>query len=308
MGSPDFALPALERLIESARMRAHELAAVVSQPDRPAGRGRALRAPPAKELALRHSIPILQPERVNSAEALDALRALAPDAIVIAAYGQILKQPLLDIPRRGSLNVHASLLPRWRGAAPAAAAIRAGDELTGVSIQEVVLALDAGPVVAQRETLIADDDTTGSLNEALARTGADLLIDVVPAWERGEIEPRPQDDSKATYAPTIKRQDAEIDWSLSADEIWRAVRAYNPWPVAFTSLGGETLRILEARPLDDEPHMEPGTVVQTGGGFGVRCGSGTLAILRAQRAGKRAMSGEELLRGARELVGQRLGL
>jgi methionyl-tRNA formyltransferase len=303
MGSPDFAVPTLERLIESQ----HELAAVVSQPDRPAGRGRALRAPPAKELARRHSIPVLQPERVNSTEALDALRTIAPDAIVIAAYGQILKQPLLDIPMRGSLNIHASLLPRWRGAAPAAAAILAGDERTGVSIQQVVLALDAGPVLAQTGLPIEDHDTTASLNETLSHMGADLLIDVLPAWERGDIERRAQDDTHATYAPSIRREDAKVDWSLPATDIWRRVRAFNPWPVAFTSMNGEVLRILKARPLEDEPDVEPGTVTQASGGFGVRCGRGTLAVLRAQRAGRRAMSGAELLRGAFAMIGKRLG-
>jgi methionyl-tRNA formyltransferase len=303
MGSPEFAVPTLQRLIESD----HEVAAVVSQPDRPAGRGRALRSPPAKELAIAQEIPVLQPARVNSAEALDAIRTLAPDALVIAAYGQILKQPLLDIPKRGSLNVHASLLPRWRGAAPAAAAIIAGDETTGVSIQEVVLALDAGPVLARRELPIADDDTTGSLNDKLSRMGAELLIDVLAEWERGDITPEPQDDTLAMYAPQIKRADAQIDWSLPSTDIWRRVRAYNPWPVAFTSLDGEALRILEARPLDQENGVEPGTVVAADGGFGVRCGTGMLSIVRAQRAGKRVMSGGELLRGMSGLIGKRLG-
>jgi methionyl-tRNA formyltransferase len=256
---------------------------------------------------LQRSIPVLQPERANSAEALDALRALAPDALVIAAYGQILKQPLLDIPKRGSLNVHASLLPRWRGAAPAAAAIIAGDETTGVSIQEVVLALDAGPVLVRRELPIADDDTTGSLNDKLSRMGAELLVEVLAGWERRDITPEPQDDTLATYAPQIKREDAQIDWSLPATDIWRRVRAYNPWPVAFTSLDGEVLRVWEARPLDQEDGAEPGTVVAADGGFAVRCGAGKLSIVRAQRAGKRAMSGEELLRGTRGLIGKRLG-
>ncbi len=311
MGSPEFALPTLRRLIESE----HEIVAVVCQPDRPAGRGRALRPPPVKELAAAKGLPVLQPERVNAPDALASLRALAPDAIVIAAFGQILKRPLLDIPRRGALNVHASLLPRHRGASPVAAAIQAGDEETGVTIMEVVLALDAGPVVAQRALGIEPEDTTGTLTAKLAQLGADLLIETLPGWERGENTPRPQDDAQATYAPPVKRADAVIDWSLPAVEVWRRVRAYNPWPVATTTVAGEPLRILEAWPLDDEidtligtvVHLPEGASTPAGAGFAVRCGRGLLAVVRAQRAGRRAVSGEELLRGWRDLLGKRLG-
>jgi methionyl-tRNA formyltransferase len=310
MGSPEFALPTLRRLIESE----HDIVAVVCQPDRPAGRGRALRPPPVKELAEAQGLPVLQPERVNASDALASLRALAPDAIAIAAFGQILKQPLLDIPRRGALNVHASLLPRHRGASPVAAAILAGDEETGVTIMEVVLALDAGPVVAQRALGIDPQDTTGTLTAKLAQLGADLLIETLPGWERGETKSRPQDDARATYAPLVKSADAVIDWSLPAVEVWRRVRAYNPWPVAKTAVAGEPLRILEARPLDDEIDASAGTAVRlpegaapAGAGFAVRCGRGLLAVVRAQRAGRRAVSGEELLRGWRDLLGKRLG-
>ena len=311
MGSPEFALPTLRRLIESE----HDLVAVVTQPDRPAGRGRRLQPPPAKQLALEHGLPVLQPERVNALESLAALRELAPDAIVIAAYGQILRQPLLDLPRRGALNVHASLLPRYRGASPIAAAIIAGEEETGVTIQEVVLALDAGPIVAQRALPIDAHDTAGTLGEKLAQLGADLLVEVLPAWERGALTPAPQDDSQATYAPALRREDAFIDWSLPASDLWRRVRAYKPWPVATTTLDGEPLRILEAWPLKDEGDEPPGIVVAlpegtdapAGAGFAVRCGRGSLAVVRAQRAGKRPLSGAELLRGARSLLGTRLG-
>lgn len=311
MGSPSFALPTLRRLLESE----HKVVGVVTQPDRPAGRRRALRPPPAKELALAHGLPVLQPERVNAPEALEAIRALAPDTLIIAAYGQILKQPLLDIPKRGALNVHASLLPKYRGAAPAAAAILAGEKETGVTILEVVLALDAGPIVAQRSLAITPEDTTGTLNEKLAVLGADLLLEVLPAWARGELTPRPQEEALASYAPPIRREDAIIDWTLPAVEVWRRVRAYNPWPVATTTAAGEALRIWAAWPLTTEPDAPPGTVVALpreaetppGAGFAVRCGRGSLAIVRAQRPGKRAMSGEELLRGFQELPGKRLG-
>ncbi len=311
MGSPDFSLPTLGKLIESE----HEVVGVVCQPDRPAGRGRELRPPPAKELAQEHGLRVLQPIRVNRQEPLDAIRALAPEAIVVAAYGQILKQPLLDIPTRGSLNVHASLLPKYRGAAPAAAAIIAGEETAGVTIMEVILALDAGPILTQRDLPIEPQDTTDSLNGKLSELGTDLLLDTLPRWERGELTPQPQDDAQSIYAPMLTREDAVIDWSLPAADIWRRVRAFVPWPVATTSLNGEHLRILEAWPLDGEPGIAPGTVIDlptasdapAGAGFAVRCGQGVLAIVRAQRSGKRPLSGVELLRGYRELIGARLG-
>ena len=310
MGSPVFALPALQRLIDSE----HEVAGVVTQPDRPAGRRRALRSPPAKDLALARGLPVLQPERVNTPGALDAIRALAPDVIVVAAYGQILKQPLLDIPKRGALNVHASLLPDYRGAAPVAAVIVAGEEQTGVTIMEVILALDAGPVVAQRALPIDPRDTTGTLTEKLAALGGDLLIEVLSAWARGDLVATPQDGGLATYAPQIRREDAMIDWSLPAVEVWRRVRAYNPWPVATTSVGGEPLRILEAWPIESEAGEPSGTVVPLpgdatvpGAAFAVRCGRGLLAVVRAQRPGKRVVLGDELLRGYRGLIGKRLG-
>ena len=310
MGSPEFALPTLRRLIASD----HELVGVVTQPDRPAGRGRGLRPPPAKELAQAHGLPVLQPERVNAPEAFAGLRALAPDAIVIAAYGQILKQPLLDLPQRGTLNVHASLLPKYRGAAPAAAAILAGEEATGVTILEVVLALDAGPILDQRALPIEPHDATGTLNEKLAELGANLLIDVLPAWEQGDLTAQPQDEAQASYARTLRREDARIDWSRPAVDVWRQVRAYSPWPVATTSVDGEPLRILEAWPLAGQPDARPGTVLAlpqdaaapAGAGFAVRCGDGLLAVVRAQRSGRRVLSGEELLRGFRALLGKRL--
>ena len=310
MGSPAFALAALRELIKSE----HEVVGVVTQPDRRAGRGRATRRAPAAELAAEHGLQLLQPANVNTAESLEMLRAWEPEALIVAAYGQILKQPLLDLPTRGALNVHASLLPKHRGAAPSVGALLAGDIETGVSIQEVVLALDAGPIVAQEAMQITDDDTTGSLNEKLSVLGSELLMRVLAPWARGETKATPQDDAVATYSPSVKREDAVIDWTLSADDVWRRVRAYSPWPVATTSVNGESLRILEARPLD-APSGMPGTVVPLpedanvppGTGFAVTCGEGALAVVRGQRAGKRQLSGEDLLRGFQELMGKRLG-
>lgn len=311
MGSPEFALPTLRRLIESD----HDVVGVVTQPDRPAGRGRSMRRPPAAALAVEHGLALLQPGNVNTDDALEVLRAWRPETLIVAAYGQILKRPLLDIPTRGALNVHASLLPRHRGAAPSVGALVAGDDETGVTIQEVVLKLDAGPIVAQRRLPILDDDTTGTLNEKLSKLGAELLIEVLPAWERGEVDAIPQDEEEATFSPSVKREDAVIDWSMSASDVWRRVRAYAPWPVATTIAGGEPLRILEAWPAEAGTGREPGMVIKLpdqsdlppGAGFAVTCGAGALVVVRAQRAGKRPLSGIELLRGYSTLLGKRLG-
>ena len=324
MGSPDFALPALSRLLESE----HEVAAVYTQPDRPAGRGRGLQAPPAKELALAHAVPVFQPARVSAPETVAELARLAPDLIVIAAYGQILKQPVLDVPRRGVLNVHASLLPRHRGAAPVAAAILAGDEETGVTIMRTELALDAGPILAQRRTAISPRDTAGTLTDRLAEEGADLLIEVLTAWLDGSLVPTPQDASKATYAPMLRKEDGRIDWTLPGEDIWRRVRAFTPWPGAFTHLDGQPLRLLETWPLagktggTDVDRLPAGTVVECPPrantpseagmpagqpGFAVVAGRGLLAIVRVQLAGRRALTAAEFLRGQRDLKGKRLG-
>jgi methionyl-tRNA formyltransferase len=311
LGSPDFALPTLRNLTQSE----HDLAGVITQPDRRAGRGRTLRRPAVKDLAQSLGVPVLQPASVNAKESLDWVRDCTPDALVIAAFGQILRQPLLDIPKLGSLNVHASLLPKYRGAAPVAAAILAGEQVTGVTIMEVVLALDAGPVVAQREVAIGPQETTGTLTSRLAEAGADLLIETLGPWSRGDVTKQPQDESQATYAKPIRREDAVIDWSLPARDIWLRVRAYNPWPAATTTVDGEPLRILEALPLEHVHDAAVGTVVplpagadgRPGAGFAVVCGHGLLAVVEAQRPGRRALSGEELLRGWPSLLSRRLG-
>ncbi len=312
MGSPAFAVPTLRALVEGS----HDVVGVVTQPDRPAGRGRAWTPPPAKVFALERGLHVLQPVDVSSPPSVERLRALEPDVIVVAAYGQILRRAVLDIPKRGSLNVHASLLPYHRGASPLAAAILAGDEVTGVSIMEVVRALDAGPVVARIEEAISLFDTTGALEERLAEKGARLLADILDDWAERRIEAEPQDDSLATYAPMIKRSDAKIDWSLSAEDIWRRVRAYNPWPVAHTYWRGAELRVWEAWPADHDRQGQPGTVYQpesvsVGGRdvetFLVQTGRGVLAVLQVQRTGKRVLAGIEFLRGQRNLIGEVLG-
>jgi methionyl-tRNA formyltransferase len=309
MGSPAFALPSLRALVESG---VGEVVAVYTPPDREAGRGRVPQPPPVKGLAQEYGLPVCQPRNFRSEEPVAKLRAWAPDVIIVAAYGQILPRSVLAVPTRGLLNVHASLLPRWRGAAPIAHAILAGDRETGVTIMEIVPALDAGPIVSQRPVTISDEDTAGSLSERLANVGAALLIETLPGWYAGEIVPQPQDDSLATYAPPLTKEDGLIDWTEPAIQIWRRVRAYNPWPVARAILpSGEPLSILQARPLDWPAGSPPGTVLPAPsgtieGGFVITAGSGAILPLLVQRAGRRPLPAADFLRGQRGLLGSRL--
>ena len=309
-GSPDFAVATLRALLDAGR----EVVAVVTQPDRPAGRGHALLPPPVKVLAQEYGLPVLQPGRVSDPEPVEELRAFKPDVFIVAAYGQILRQRVLDLPSRGTLNVHASLLPRHRGASPIAAAILAGDGQTGVTIMEMVRALDAGPMVARVELPISPFDTTGSLEPRLAKAGAQLLIETLDGWYEGEVIAVPQDESLVTYAPQLLREDARLDWSLPAEDLWRRVRAFNPWPVAYTYLGGAELRILEVWPLAGDSGAEPRTVLAPEAlpaeagppheeTFSVQAGSGRLAIRRLQLTGRKALSGSDFLRGRRDLIG-----
>ena len=306
MGSPEFALPSLRRLIGAG----HEIAGVYTQPDRPVGRGRRLASPPAKVLAIDHGLPVFQPESIGSLDAVAQLRSLAPDVGVIAAYGQILRQSVLDVPPHGILNVHASLLPRWRGAAPVPAAILAGDARTGATIMRVVRALDAGPMLDRVEVEILPHDTAGTLLERVAESGAALLVDVLPRWVAGQIPARPQEESLATYAPQINRTDALIDWKTdSADFVCRKVRAYNPWPVAYSHLDGEPLRILESVAIERNAAAEPGTIRDLAdgpGAFAVATAAGDVAIVRVQAAGRNAMSAADFLRGHPEIIGKQL--
>lgn len=312
LGSPEFAIPALERLIASG----HEIVGVYTQPDRPAGRGRRPAPPPVKELALRHGLPVFQPASISSPASVEQLRSLQPDVGVIAAYGQLLKQAVLDVPPHGFLNVHASLLPRWRGAAPIPAAILHGDDETGATIMLVERKMDAGPVLGAVRLPILPEDTTATLTPRIAEAGAGLLVDLLPKWVRGEITPQPQDEARATYAPAIKKTDALIDWDRDDAELaWRKVRAYNPWPVAYSFLDGQPLRILEAVPLHVKRDAPPGTIftiteaetdAPRGAAFAVVAARHALAIVRVQGAGGRPMASADYLRGHRGIVGKRL--
>lgn len=302
LGSPEFALPSLRAVIAAG----HEIVGVFTQPDRPAGRGRALLPPPVKALALKHGLPVFQPKRISRPEHVESLRALQPDVGVIAAYGQILKQPVLDVPPLGILNVHASLLPRWRGAAPVTAAILAGDAESGATIMKVELALDAGPMLAAVRVPIAASDTTGTLTSRIADAGAALLIDVLPRWAEGEIEATPQDNALATYAPQIEKSDGLIRWDRdSATQIERQVRAYNPWPIAHGLLDGKPLRILEAR-VSATASGAPGTIALVDGNIIVAAAGGGLLLERMQPPGGKAMVARDYLNGHREIIGKRL--
>lgn len=311
IGTPDFAVPSLRRLAADG----YEIAAVITQPDRATGRHRnRLTPPPVKEAALELGLPVHQPASLRDPDAVARLRALQPEVVVVVAYGQILRQDVLGIPPRGVINVHASLLPKYRGASPITAAILAGDEETGVSIMLMDAGMDTGPVLAQRLEGISPHDTTGSLSSRLAKLGADLLADTLPRWLGGEIEPQPQDNSQATVTRLIRKEHGAIDWTLPAVDTWRRVRAYNPWPGAYTALNGEQITIWNAWPLASDSPEAPGTVValppELGddtpeSAFAVQTGTGLLAVVELQRAGRRAVSSAEFLRGAPSLVGRR---
>jgi methionyl-tRNA formyltransferase len=311
MGTSEFALPSLSRLVESE----HEVVAVYTQPDRPAGRGKHPTPPPVKVWALERGLPALQPEKVSAPEEVARLAEFRPDFIVAAAYGQILRERVLQVPSNGAINIHPSLLPRHRGASPVAAAILAGDEETGVTVMLMSLALDEGPILAQRRIPVAPKDTTGTLTDRLAVIGSELLMETLPHFADGTIQPQPQDPSGVTYAPMVYKEDALIDWKLPATEIWRRVRAYNPWPGAFTYLDGLPLRILEAWPLTENSEEPPGTVVSSPrspeerlkGAFAIQTGAGLLAILVVQKAGRRPLPATDFLRGERDLIGRSLG-
>lgn len=298
-GTPSFAVPSLDALLASE----HEVVGVVTQPDRPRGRGHQITEAPVTQRARLAGVPILQPTRLKDAEFLDAFRAWKADLGVVAAYGRLLPQALLDIPPRGLINVHASLLPAWRGASPIQRAVLNGDPVSGVTIMRVVLALDAGAMLARVEVHIAADDTTGSLEGRLATAGASLLRDVVDRMGRGETIPEvPQDDARATLAPKIDKQDGLVDWTQPAHVLDWHVRGMQPWPGAFTFVDGQRLVVREAavdpRPTGDAP---PGLAIAADGDALVfACGEGTaLRVLRVQPDGKRVMTAREWRLGRR---------
>ncbi len=300
MGTPAFALPSLRQLIP-----AHDVIAVVTQPDRPAGRNKRLKQSPVKQLAASDGIPILQPRRIREPEALDMLADLDADLFVVVAFGQILPQALLDLPRQGALNVHASLLPRWRGAAPIPAAIRAGDTESGVTIMLLDAGLDTGPLLSRQAVTLARDETGQSLHDGLAVLGADLLSQTVPRYLAGDIRPQAQDDALATHAPQLKKSDGRIDWTRPAAEIERLARAFTPWPGAFTEWQGKQLKVVAGR--EGEGNLPPGQVADHKGTIAIGTGAGVYLPSELQMAGKKRLPVSDFVNGYREFVGARLG-
>jgi len=306
MGTPAFAVPVLEALADH-----HDVVGVISQPDRPAGRGGAKATPlpsPAKAAALARGLPVYQPPKLHTPEAAEQIARWGPDVVVVAAFGQILRPAVLALPPHGCLNVHASLLPCYRGAAPIPAAILAGEPVSGVTLMVMDEGLDTGPILAQEEWPLAPDETTASLTGSLARLGARLVVETLPYWLAGVIRPQPQDESQAIWSRPLTKEDGLLDWSRPAAQLDRQVRACDPWPGTYTWLGSERLRILRACPRPEWSGEElPGQVVVAGAGVGVVTGQGLLELLEVQLAGKKALSAELFARGRRGLIGSRLG-
>ncbi|HEY5682503.1 MAG TPA: methionyl-tRNA formyltransferase [Sulfuricaulis sp.] len=302
-GTPAFAVPALDSL----RRAGHVIRAVYTQPDRPAGRGRKLAASAVKQYAQTHGLEIRQPEKIAGEET--RLRADAPEALIVIAYGLLLPSTVLAIPRFGCINVHASLLPRWRGAAPIPRAIEAGDNETGVSIMQMEAGLDTGPVLAQTRTPIQETDNAQTLHDRLGRLGAETLVDTLARLARGDITAQAQDASRASYARKLSKEESSLDWSLPAAVLHCKIRAFNPWPVASTTWRGKTLRAWEVGPLETRhSHGTPGNVVQTdAAGIRVQTGEGVLTLTRLQAEGGKILAAADFLNGHELAVGERLG-
>ena len=301
MGTPDFAVPSLQALLDAG----HEVCAVYTQPDKPQGRKQILTAPPVKILAQQQGIPVYQPQTLKDETEQARLRALAPEAIIVVAYGKLLPKAVLDIPPRGCINVHGSLLPRWRGAAPIQWAVIAGDEKAGVTTMQLAEGLDTGDMLLTYETAVGARETAGELFDRLAQAGANLLVETLEKLDR--ITPRPQDDSQSCYAHMLDKAMAVIDWTKSAREIDCLVRGLNPWPVALTTLAGARLKIYAAEPA--EGSGKPGEVLESEPkkGLVVACGSGALALHEVQLVGGKRMQSADFLRGHAVPKGSILG-
>jgi methionyl-tRNA formyltransferase len=305
MGTPEFAVPSLRALVESPDF---DVVGVVTQPDRPAGRGQQVRESAVKRAAAALGLPVSQPTTLRAPEALAQMRAWSPDMVTVAAFGQILREDVLSLPPLGCVNVHASLLPRWRGAAPIQHAIRAGDSRTGATIMKMDVGLDTGPILLQREISIAPDETCASLHDRLASLGADLLTEALRRYVRGELLPQPQPEEGVTLAPSLSKADGAIDWRESVESIDRQVRAYTPWPGTFTHWQGGPLKVLRGAPLAGGiPGAAAGTLGLQEGAVVVQTGEGLYRLDEVQPAGKRPMSGEAFLAGRPEAVGCQLG-
>ena len=300
MGTPDFAVPSLQALIDAG----HDVCAVYTQPDKPQGRKQILTAPPVKTLALEHDIPVFQPNTLKNEDEQARLRELAPEVIIVVAYGKLLPKAVLDIPPHGCINVHGSLLPRWRGAAPIQWAVIAGDEMAGVTTMQMAEGLDTGDMLLTYETKVGEKETAGELFDRLAQSGAELLTQTLVKLD--EITPRPQDDAQSCYAHMLDKQMAVIDWSRSAHEIDCLIRGLNPWPIALTTLSGERLKVFAAEKANG--NGEPGTVLEADPkkGLTVACGEGALKLIEIQLVGGKRMKATDFLRGHVIEVGTKL--
>ena len=301
MGTPDFAVPSLQALIDAG----HDVCAVYTQPDKPQGRKQILTAPPVKTLALEHDIPVFQPNTLKNEDEQARLRELAPEVIIVVAYGKLLPKAVLDIPPHGCINVHGSLLQRWRGAAPIQWAVIAGDEMAGVTTMQMAEGLDTGDMLLTYETKVGEKETAGELFDRLAQSGAELLTQTLVKLD--EITPRPQDDAQSCYAHMLDKQMAVIDWSKSAHEIDCLIRGLNPWPIALTTLSGERLKVFAAEKANG--NGEPGTVLEANPkkGLTVACGEGALKLTEIQLVGGKRMKATDFLRGHSLEVGVKLG-
>lgn len=302
-GTPDFAVPALADLCAAS----HRVLAVYTQPDRPAGRGRVLTASPVKAYALTQGLPVEQPVNFRDAAVIAQLRSYAPDVMVVAAYGLILPQAVLDIPRFGCINIHGSLLPRWRGAAPIQRAILAGDAATGVTIMCMEAGLDTGPMLSKQGFAIGAHDTAAEVHDRLATLGSCLLLDVLNDLPSALSHAQAQPEAGVTYASKLSKEEARLDWSQSAVQLDRQVRAFNPWPIAETRLQGEQLRVWRAQPLEAPHSSIPGTVLRADAtGIQVACGSGILNLTQVQQAGRKALAASDFIK-SHSLTGVQLG-
>ena len=300
MGTPDFAVPSLQALIDAG----HDVCAVYTQPDKPQGRKQILTAPPVKTLALEHDIPVFQPNTLKNEDEQARLRELAPEVIIVVAYGKLLPKAVLDIPPHGCINVHGSLLPRWRGAAPIQWAVIAGDEMAGVTTMQMAEGLDTGDMLLTYETKVGEKETAGELFDRLAQSGAELLTQTLVKLD--EITPRPQDDAQSCYAHMLDKKMAVIDWSKSVHEIDCLIRGLNPWPIALTTLSGERLKVFAAEKAAG--NGEPGTVLEADPkkGLTVACGEGALKLTEIQLVGGKRMKATDFLRGHVIEVGTKL--
>ena len=304
-GTPQFAVPTLEILVAEK----FEIELVVTNPDEPAGRGYEAKAPPVKRAAEKGGLQILQPAKLKDPETVEFLSRFHPDAIVVVAYGHIIPPWMIELPRLGCINLHASLLPKYRGAAPIAWAIIRGERVTGVTTMKIDAGLDTGDILLRREVEIGEEDTTPTLSEKLSRIGADLMVETLRGLASGAITPRPQDSSEATLAPMLKKEDGKIDWTLTGDEIWRRVRGLEPWPGAYTSFRGKRLQVWAARPGAAAPHgaSPPGTLEAHEGKLFIACGGATrLEVEELQLEGRKRVSARDFLNGIRLLPSERV--